>query len=67
MKAFELPVKLSEEGRVELPSELVDLIRSSNARILLLIDSDEEDWVGLSQAQFAAGYDDIDSIYDAFE
>lgn len=67
MKVFEVPVKLSKEGKVELPSELVSLVRASSARILLLIDSDEEGWAGLSKAQFAAGYADADSIYDTLE
>lgn len=67
MKVFEVPVKLSKEGRVELPNELVNLVRASHTRMFLLIDSDEESWAGLSQAQFAAGYADADSIYDTFE
>ncbi len=67
MKAFEVPVKLSKEGKLELPSELLDLVRASKARILLLIDSEEDEWARLSETQFAAGYTGADSIYDALE
>lgn len=67
MKAYELPVELSEEGKIELPHELLKVVRASRTRMLLLIDSDEEGWAELTQAQFAAGYAEADSIYDTLE
>ncbi|ADI13227.1 hypothetical protein [Truepera radiovictrix] len=65
MKAFEVPVKLSE-GKLELPDELLGLAQNPSARLLLLVD-EEDDWVRLSETQFAAGYTDADSIYDTLE
>jgi hypothetical protein len=72
MKAYEVPVKITEKGTVEIPGELTPMLQpGSTARMILLIDepgdADRETWARLGQEQFLAGYDEADAIYDALD
>lgn len=69
MKAYELPVKLDRDGKVELPTDLAKVLKeTSEARMILLVESaDSQGWAQLSREQFAAGYSDADSVYDTLE
>jgi hypothetical protein len=70
MKAYELPVKVTPEGELELPETLLALLpRDQIIRVIILIpeptDSKEQDaWARLTAEQFLAGYSEADSIYD---
>ena len=70
MKAYEIPVKVTPEGKVELPDALLaSLPRNQTIRVIILVPepSDQEEnaaWSSLTAEQFLAGYSETDSIYD---
>jgi len=70
MKAYELPVKVTPEGRLELPETLSVLLpRDQIVRVIILVpeptDAEEQAaWSRLTAEQFFAGYSEADSIYD---
>jgi len=69
MKAFELPVKVTPEGKLELPPALLKLLSGNQvARILILIsepqDKEEIAWYHLTAEQFFTGYEEGDAVYD---
>lgn len=70
MKAYELPVKVTPEGKLELPETLRSLLpRDQVIRLIILIpeptDSEEQEaWARLAAEQFLGGYSEADSIYD---
>jgi mRNA interferase MazF len=70
MKAYEFPVKVTTEGKLELPEDFLTLLpREQVVRAIILIpeptDSEEQDmWSRLTAEQFLAGYSEADSIYD---
>ena len=69
MKAYEMPVKVSAEGKLELPKSLSALLpREQVVRVIILVpeptDEEESLWSRLTAEQFLAGYSEADSIYD---
>ncbi len=70
MKAYELSLQITEEGKFDLPADLAaELPRGQGLRVIILVpdgaDSQEDDaWDRLTTEQFLAGYSDADSIYD---
>ncbi|RKY65337.1 MAG: hypothetical protein DRP99_00300 [Candidatus Latescibacterota bacterium] len=69
MKAYEIPVKVSAEGKLELPKSLSALLpREQVVRVIILVpeptDEEESLWSRLTAEQFLAGYSEADSIYD---
>ena len=70
MKAYEIPVKVTPEGKVELPAALLaSLPRNQTIRVIILVPepADQEEnaaWPRLTTDQFLAGYSETDSIYD---
>ncbi len=71
MKAYEVPVKVTIEGKLELPDKLLKLLpRGQVVRLIILIDEvttdleEETAWSRLAIEQFFAGYSEADSIYD---
>jgi len=70
MQAYELPVKVTSEGKLELPEGLLALLpRDRVIRVIILVpeptDSEEQAaWSRLTAEQFFAGYSEADSIYD---
>lgn len=70
MKAYEIPMKVSAEGRLELPDALLTLLpREQVVRVLILVPETTEQeenalWPRLTAEQFLAGYSEVDSIYD---
>ena len=70
MKTCEIQAKLSPEGKIELPPELLNSLASEPfVRVIILIPDQEdlkekETWNRLSAAQFFSGYNEADSIYD---
>ena len=70
MKAYELPVKVTTEGTIELPDALLEsLPRDQMIRIIILVPessvlAEQAEWSSLTATQFLAGYSDTDSIYD---
>ena len=70
MKAYEVPTRVSEEGRLELPDEIVaQLPRQRALRLIVLAPEPEDDedgdaWARLTAEQFLAGYSEADAIYD---
>ena len=69
MRAYELPIKLDRDGKVELPAGIKEVLKeAAEVRMILLIEgNDEEDWAQETQKQFVAGYDEADSVYDVLE
>ena len=69
MRAYELPVKLDQDGKVELPADIKEVLKeAAEVRMILLIEgNDERDWAQASREGFAAGYGEADSVYDALE
>lgn len=69
MKAYEIPIKVTRDGRIELPDALLELIpREQVVRLIILIpeltDSEEHAaWSRLTADEFFAGYNEADSIY----
>ncbi len=70
MKAYEVPARVSEEGRLELPDEIVaQHPRRRALRLIVLAPEPEDDedgdaWARLTAEQFLAGYSEADAIYD---
>ncbi len=69
MKAYELPIKVTPEGKLELPETLSALLpREQVVRAIILVpeptDAEEQAaWSHLAAEQFFAGYSEADSIY----
>lgn len=70
MKAYEMPVKISDDGKLELPQNFVKLLPHDKLiKIILLIPEldeniEDKEWSKLTADQFLNGYSDSDSIYD---
>ena len=70
MKAYEIPLKVTEEGKTGLLEALLELLpRDRVVRVIILVpeptDTEEQaDWSRLTAEQFFAGYSEADSIYD---
>ena len=70
MKAYEFPVKITSDGKIELPDKLSKLLPNNQiVRVIILIgeqtDIDEQmDWSRMTAEQFLAGYSEADAIYD---
>lgn len=70
MKAYEIPVKVTPQGTLELPEALMALLpRDQVVRVIILVpepgDSEEHAvWSRLTVEQFFAGYSEADAIYD---
>jgi len=69
MKAFELPVTVDAEGRIEVPASLASLLEQDpSARIILLIEEDgEAAWSKAASEAFLVDYADTDSVYDTLD
>ena len=70
MKAYESSVKVTLEGRLELPKALLaSLPRDQVVRVIVLVpepaDSEQDAaWRRLTAEQFLAGYSETDAVYD---
>jgi hypothetical protein len=70
MKAYEIPVKVTKEGRIESLDALLELLpRDQVVRVIVLVpeptDTEEQAaWSRLTAEQFLAGYGEADSIYN---
>jgi hypothetical protein len=70
MKAYEIPIKITQEGEIESLDALLELLpRDQVVRVIILIpeptDAEEQTaWSRLTAEQFLAGYSEADSIYD---
>jgi len=70
MRAYELPIKITPDGKLEVPAALIELLpRDQTIRMILLVNepadaSDQTPWVRLTAEQFLAGYSESDAIYD---
>lgn len=70
MKAYEFPIKVTPEGRLELPDALSKLLPSNQmVGVIILIgeptDMEEQAaWSRLTAEQFFAGYSEADAVYD---
>jgi hypothetical protein len=70
MKAYEIPTKVTKEGKIELLDALLELLpREQVVRVIILTpeptDAEEQAaWSRLTEEQFFAGYSEADSIYD---
>ncbi len=70
MKAYDIPLKVTADGKIELPDALLAVLpHGQTVRAIILVPEpadDEENavWSELAAAQFLAGYSEADSIYD---
>ncbi len=70
MKAYEIPLKITAEGKIELPDALQVLLpRGQTVRAIILVPepgdhAENAAWSQLTAAQFMAGYSEADSVYD---
>ncbi len=70
MKAHDLLLQLTEEGKLELPTELADkLPRNELLRIVIMMpggceDREDEMWRRLASERLFTEYSEADSIYD---
>lgn len=71
MRAYEVAARVTPEGRLELPEDLLKLLLANAlVRITLLVnepaDAEEQAaWLRLTAGQFVAGYSvAADSVYD---
>ncbi|MFH0975825.1 MAG: hypothetical protein V1874_08590 [Spirochaetota bacterium] len=68
MKAYEIPVKITKDGKIEITSSFKNILpheKTIKAIFLVPEKSDEDtDWQELSTKQFFDGYAKSDDIYD---
>jgi hypothetical protein len=70
MKAYEFPIKITQEGNFKIPDVIKDRLPiDQTVRVIILVsdptDVDEQsDWDRLTAEQFLAGYSQADAIYD---
>jgi len=69
MRAYEIPARVTPEGKLELPDALLKLLPSNQVvRVLILFDDtrdvEEAAWSRLAAEQFLAGYSDADAVCD---
>jgi len=70
MKAYEFPIKVTSDGKIELPEALLKLLPSNQVvRVIILVresaDVEEQTaWSCSTTEQFLAGYSEADAIYD---
>ena len=66
MEAYEFPVKISSDRRVEIPDKYKNnILPNQEVNVIILIkDETEEDWNNLTLKEFFEGYIGKDSIYD---
>lgn len=73
VKAYECPVKVTADGKLEIPDYLIDLLPPGEiVRLLILVDEHSNEhtasaWSRATAEQFFSGYDDSDSMYDSLE
>lgn len=66
MEAYEFPVKISSDRKIEIPDKYKNNISpNQEVNVIILIkDETEEDWNNLTLKEFFEGYSEKDSIYD---
>lgn len=66
MEAYEFPVKISSDRKIEIPDKYKKNISpNQEVNVIILIkDETEEDWNNLTLKEFFEGYNEKDSIYD---
>lgn len=70
MRAFRFKPDLTPNGDLRLPNDVRAALSKEDGEpesILLFIEERQEDrdWAALTAAEFLAGYDEADAIYDA--
>ncbi len=68
MKAYEIPVKILEDGKLEIPVSYSSILpHEETIKAIFLVPEkaeDEDEWKILSAKQFFDGYAESDEIYD---
>lgn len=66
MEAFEFPVKISNDRKIEIPDKYKkNLSTNQEVNVIILVkDENEEDWNKLTLKEFFDGYGEKDSVYD---
>ena len=66
MEAYEFPVKISSDRKIEIPDKYKNNISpNQEVNVIILIkDETEVDWNNLTLKEFFEGYNEKDSIYD---
>jgi hypothetical protein len=69
MKALEFDSQVVSQGRIQLPPGVADQIpEGSSVRVILLLDESEaENWRKLSLDRFSAAYAEEDAVYEQLE
>ena len=70
MRAYEFPIKVTPEGRLELPDALLKLLPANQVVRVIIFVSEPADmeeqaaWSRLTAEQFFTGYSEADAVYD---
>ena len=77
MRAYEFPVRVTEEGHLELPERLAEVLpRNQTVRMIVLVpeavpydtdltpEEEDEGWLRLGEEEALARYDEADAVYD---
>ena len=66
MKAFEFQIEPPADGVITLPPNIADEVAAaSQVKVIVLLDNSEnEEWQKLTTEQFLRGYAPSDAIYD---
>ena len=73
MRAYEVPVEVTSEGKLEIPESLLSqLTRGEVVRLIVLINDpgdqgEDASWSQLTLEQFLSGYSESDAIYDTID
>ncbi len=68
MKAYEIPLKLDKNGKLNIPEKVMALLKKDESiRTIFLINENEDDeisWRMMVKDQFLKGYSETDAVYD---
>lgn len=68
MKAYEIPLRLDKNGKLNIPDKVMSLLKKDETiRTIFLIREDDDDeisWRMLIKDPFLQGYSETDAVYD---
>jgi bifunctional DNA-binding transcriptional regulator/antitoxin component of YhaV-PrlF toxin-antitoxin module len=68
MKAYEVPMKVTDQGTLKIPSEIARALKKEEVvRVIILVSEPSDEhaaWSRMTAEQFLAGYAEMDAVYD---